>query len=128
MRKKYLSIILASAALVAALGSSLGMVAAGTRPALGVGFNLVGGPLSADTSPGQFVGCLPANSWQAIYIWDAQTQTWKHHFNTASIPAYVNETTLGGISTIPRLAGVVLMMAVAVPNPRLRDSPTEACG
>jgi hypothetical protein len=128
MRKKYLSIVIAAVALVAALGSSLGLVAAGVRQNLGAGFNLAGGPLNADVAPGQFVSCLPANSWAAIYIWDAQTQTWKHHFNLADVPAYVNDPQLGGISVIPRLAGVVLIMKQAVSNPRLKDSPAESCG
>ncbi len=128
MRKKSLAVILASMAIVAALGSSLGLVAAGTRQSLSTGFNLAGGPLQADMPPAQFVACLPASSWTAIYIWDAQRQTWKHHFNTGGgTPAYVNDTQLGGISVIPRLSGVVLMMAQAVSNPRLKDSPNEAC-
>jgi hypothetical protein len=127
MRRRYLAVILASFALVAALGSSLGLVAAGTRQPLVAGFNLVGGPLSADVAPNQFVACLPQGSWVAIYIWDAQNQVWRHHFNTASVPAYVNETNLGGIAIIPRLSGVVLMMSQAVSNPRLKDSPAEAC-
>jgi len=128
MRKKYLAVIVASLAVVAALGSSLGLVAAGTRQSVSTGFNLVGGPLQADMPPAQFVACLPASSWTAVYIWDAQSQTWKHHFNTGSgTPAYVNDTALGGISVIPRLSGVVLMMAQAVTSPRLKDSPNEAC-
>jgi hypothetical protein len=127
MRKKYVSLMLALVAVVGALGSSLGLVAAGVRSNLGVGFNLVGGPLNGDVSPGQFVACLPAASWEAIYIWDASTQTWKHYFNQSGVPAYVNDPAVGGISTIPRLAGVVLMMEQAVSNPRLKDSPAEAC-
>ena len=51
MRKKYLVVILASLATVAALGSSLGLVAAGTRQSLSTGFNLAGGPLQADMPP-----------------------------------------------------------------------------
>lgn len=128
MRKKTLAVILASMAVVAALGSSLGLVAAGTRQSLSAGFNLAGGPLQADMPPAQFVACLPASSWTAVYIWDAQTQTWKHHFNTGSgAAAYVNDAQLGGITVIPRLSGVVLMMSQAVSNPRLKDSPNEAC-
>ncbi len=60
MRKKYLAVIVASLAVVAALGSSLGLVAAGTRQSVSTGFNLVGGPLQADMPPAQFVACLPA--------------------------------------------------------------------
>ena len=127
MRKRTLAMTLAVVGLVAALGSSLGLVAAGTRQDLVAGFNLVGGPLQADVAPGTFVSCLPAASWKAIYIWDAQTQTWRHHFNLNSVPAYVNESSVGGITIIPRLAGVILMMGQAVDNPQLKDSPAEAC-
>lgn len=128
MRKKYLSLFLAAIAVAGALGSSLGLVAAGVRQNLGAGFNLVGGPLNADVPPAQFIACLPAGSWDAIYIWDAQTQTWKHYFNQSDVPAYVNDVNLGGIAVIPRLSGVVLMMGQAVTNPRLKDSPAESCG
>lgn len=128
MRKRTLALLLAAVALVAAMGSSLGLVAAGIRQQdLVVGFNLVGGPLNADVAPGQFVQCLPAGSWEAIYIWDQTTQTWKHYFNPADVPDYVNETSVGAISTIPRLAGVVLMMDAPVTDPHLKDSPAEAC-
>jgi hypothetical protein len=129
MRKRYLSLFLAAIALVAALGSSLGLVAARVRPAqdLGVGFNLIGGPLDDNVTPATFLACLPAGSWDALYTWDAQTQTWKHFFNPADVPAYVNNAQLGGIAEIPRLAGVVLIMGTAVPDPFFKDFPAEAC-
>lgn len=116
--------------IAAILGSSLGIVAAGTRQPLTAGFNLVGGPLNADVQPVDYVGCLPAGSWTALYVWDAQNQQWKHFFNltAGSLPAYINGSNVGGIGTIPRLSGVVLIMSQAVSNPRLRDTASEACG
>ena len=84
-------------------------------------------PLGAAVPPGQYIACLPAGSWRAIYIWDAQTQTWKHFFNVSNVPAYVNDPALGGIAQIPQLAGVVLMMNVAVQAPQLKDTPGEVC-
>lgn len=128
MRKAYLAVAMATLGLAAVLGGSLGMVAAGTRSNLQAGFNLAGGPLQADTAPDQFVGCLPANSWTAIYIWDAVNQNWKHYFNTGDgVPAYVNQAGVGGITTIPRFAGVVIIMKSAVSSPRLKDSNSESC-
>jgi hypothetical protein len=129
MRKRTIAVITAAVGLAAILGGSLGLVAAGTRSPLSAGFNITGGPLGADVQPAEFVACLPASSWNAIYIWDAQAQTWKHHFNTngTGVPQYVNQTAVGGILVIPRLSGVILLMNQSVAAPRLKDTNAEAC-
>ena len=119
-----LAVCLTTAAL---LGGSLGIAVAGTRQSLGVGFNLVGGPLQADTPPDQFVACIPAASWSAIYVWDGSSQSWQHYFNPTTVPAYVNSSAVGGISSIRKFAGVALLMNQAVATPKLKDSPGESC-
>lgn len=123
---KPMALAAAALAIAALLGGSLGIVAAGARPPLQAGFNLTGGPLGADVQPDAYVGCLPANSWSAVYIFDGTSQTWKHFF--AGVPGYVNQSGNGGIAIIPRFAGVVLIMNQPVPAPKLRDTAAEACG
>ena len=58
---------------------------------------------------------------------DDRHVTFEIHVPTDDVPDYVNETSVGAISTIPRLAGVVLMMDAPVTDPHLKDSPAEAC-
>jgi hypothetical protein len=127
MRKRYLSLLLAAVTVVAALGSTLGLVAARTRAQdLVAGFNIIGGPQDA-MAPAPFLSCLPAGSWDALYIWDAPNQTWRHFFNPADVPGYVNDTQLGGITSIPGNAGVVLIMGQGVNDPFFKDTANENC-
>lgn len=129
MRTKVIAVVLLGVAVAAALGSGLGLATARvlSNP-LVPGMNLVGGPLNSDVPPADYIACLPSNSWRGVYIFDAQTQSWRHYFNTAKgIPAYVNRTDLGGISVVPRLAGVFILMDQQVDSPRLKDSPSESC-
>jgi hypothetical protein len=135
VKHKSLALVVASMGLAAVLGGSLGLAAAGVKQPLSAGFNLVGGPLGSGASdpgvaPDQFVACLPAGSWNAVYIWDGSGQQWLHFFNTSGtgIPAYVNGVNSGGINLIPRFAGVVMIMNQAVSNPRLKDTNNESCG
>jgi hypothetical protein len=127
-KRKALAVMAAAIAVVGLLGASLGMAFANTTT-LGKGFNLVGGPLQADTAPDAWVSCLPDGSWDAIYIWDTTHQHWLHFFNTDSgdVPGYVNESAAGGIVKIPKLAGVALIMNQAVSGAHLADSPGQAC-
>lgn len=128
IRHKTFAVTAACLGVAAILGGSLGLAAAAHSANLTSGFNLVGGPLSNDIGPAEFVGCLPAGSWNAIYIWDGQNQEWNHYFNTSSgIPAYVNSQQVGGISSIRRFAGVVLLMSTAVSNAKLKDGPGDSC-
>ena len=131
LRSKYFAVVLATLGVAAILGGSLGVVMAGVRSQpLGAGFNLAGGPLNGDTTPDQYVACLPAGSWSAVYIWDSQAQTWQHYFNpagAAAVPAYVNAPAVGGIAVVPKFSGVVLIMTQAVASPHLKDSNGEAC-
>ena len=127
-KSRMLAFVVCSLTVAAVLGGSLGIVAAGSRPSLGTGFNLVGGPLSESVAPDKFVGCLPSTSWDAVYVWDSSNQTWKHYFNKANgTPEYVNSTSAGGIGSIPRLSGVVLIMKTAVSNPFIPDRASENC-
>jgi hypothetical protein len=120
--------------IAALLGGSLGIVVAahnvdlvGPGQGQSSGFNLVGGPLIADTPPQDFLACLPEDSWVALYIWDAQNQKWQHYFNPDSTPDYINSPQAGGIATIKRLAGVVILTSQAVPDARLKDRPQDTC-
>ncbi len=125
VKRKTLAIVVGSALVVGLLGASLGIAAAG-QP-LGAGFNIVGGPRD-DMQAGTFVSCLPATSWNAIYVWQADQQQWLHFFNTAKgYPAYINQASTGGITTIPKLAGVVIMMADAQSNATLKSQNSTAC-
>jgi hypothetical protein len=128
LRKKAMIVAGATLGFAALLGGSLGFAAAGTRQNLGVGFNLVGGPLQANVAPDKFLSCLPEQSWTGLYIWDGANQKWLHFFNAAKgVPAYVNGANVGGITIVPRASGAALIMAQAVSNPQLVDSPNEAC-
>ncbi len=127
-RRKAIAVMAAAIAVVALLGASLGMAFANTT-SLSKGFNLVGGPLLADTAPATWVSCLPAGSWNAIYVWDTTHQRWLHFFNidAAGVPGYVNESAAGGIISIPKLSGVALIMNQAVSGAKLADAPGQAC-
>lgn len=127
MRRKTFGVLAACLTVAALLGGSLGVATAGTRQNLVVGFNLVGGPLQSDVAPDVFVSCLPSTSWNSIYIWDGATQQWQHYFNSSVAPSYVNSVSVGGIQTIRKFSGVVLLMSQAVSSPRLKDSPSEGC-
>ena len=127
-KMKMLALVITTFAIAAVLGGSLGVATAGFKPSLGTGFNLVGGPLGGDVTPEKWVSCIPASSWRAIYIWDGQNQTWGHYFNTTKgVPSYVNDPKVGGIQTIKRFSGIVMIMDSAVSNPYLPDSASDAC-
>jgi hypothetical protein len=113
--------------IAALLGGSLGIVAAAHSQNLVQGFNLVGGPLGADTAPQDYIACVPSGAWTALYIWDSQNQKWQHYFNTDSAPDYINDPDAGGIETIKRLAGVVVLTTQAVPNAQFKDRPSDEC-
>jgi hypothetical protein len=125
-----ISLVIAMTLLVAAmLGASLGVATANQRLiTLVPGFNLIGGPLVGDVEPDDFVGCLPDNSWNAVYIWDPVAQSWEHYFNVdqPNIPDYINNEAVGGIQEIPRLAGVVIIMQQQVQNPFVPESSSQA--
>lgn len=78
------------------------------------GYNIFGGPTEGALTAADFTHCLPPGSWTALYIWDPQQQRWLHYF--ASTPTYVNRATVGGISMIPKFAGIVLITTGPVPN------------
>jgi hypothetical protein len=124
MRQKALVLAAATVALAALLGGSLGLATALHTTSLSAGFNLVGGPFGGEVTPAKFTSCL-GTSWNAVYIWDAANQQWHHHFRTA--PDYVNGANVGGIQTIPQLAGVALLMNTAVANAALPDAESDTC-
>lgn len=136
-RKSFGLVLAVSLGLAAVLGGSLGIAFAkhsstvtGTCSGGGAGCNInfVGAIGSSDVAPANFTKCLPAGSWEAIYIWDGPNQEWQHYFNPA-VPAYVNSSSAGGIVTIPRFAGVVLIMKLGQPSQSvvLLDGNNESC-
>ena len=127
IKRRTVAVAAAGLGIAAIFGGTLGVAFAGTSD-LTTGFNLVGGPTAADVQAKDWVSCLPATSWQSVYIWDAPTQAWKHYFNTSSgVPAYVNQQASGGIGSIPQYSGVVIIMNTAVSGAKLPDSPSQAC-
>ncbi|MCZ2112112.1 MAG: hypothetical protein LC118_21550 [Dehalococcoidia bacterium] len=128
MKRKSFGMVAATLACAAILGGTLG-VAFARNTDLGTGFQLVGGPVNADVQAKDWVSCLPSTSWASIYIWDAPNQKWLHYFNTKvnNVPNYVNDQSLGGISNIPRFAGVAIIMQTAVSQAKFPDSPSQAC-
>ncbi|KAA0237751.1 MAG: hypothetical protein DYG91_10000 [Chloroflexi bacterium CFX7] len=117
-------------AFAAILGGSLGLATAGTRSSgLVAGQNVIGGPIKGDVAPAKFVSCL-GNSWTALYIWDNRSaeqggQRWQHYLK--GVPDYVNSSATGGITVVPRLAGVYLFMSAAMSSPFLPDSNADTC-
>jgi len=126
LKHKTLAVAAATLGVAALFGASLGIVAAGSKPPLAAGFNLAGGPLGGDVPPAEFVACLPASSWAALYVWDGERQEWRHFF--PGVPAYVNAGSNSGIDVIKRFSGVVIIMNQAVSTPRLKDNASESCG
>lgn len=136
-QKSFGMVLAGTLGFAAVLGGSLGIAVAkhsstvtGTCAggAPGCNINFVGAIGSADVSPANFTKCLPAGSWEAIYIWDGPSQEWQHYFNPA-VPAYVNSPAAGGISAIPRFSGVVLIMKLGQPSQQvtLLDANSETC-
>ncbi len=116
-------------AFAAILGGSLGLATAGTRSSLVAGQNVIGGPLKGDVAPAKFVSCL-GNSWTALYTWDNRSaeqggQRWQHYLK--GVPDYVNSSAAGGITVVPRLAGVYLFMSSTLSSPFLPDSNADTC-
>ena len=127
MKRKIFGVAAAGLGIAAILGGTLGVAFAKTTN-LSSGFNLVGGPTNADVQPKDWVSCLPGTSWASVYIWDAPNQRWLHYFNTAAgVPAYVNQQASGGISSVPRFSGVVMIMNSAVSSAKFPDQPNQAC-
>lgn len=129
LRLKIATVAVLCLTLAGTLGVSAGLVTAGTRsqPLL-PGPNLLGGPLQDSVPPGDFLACLPATSWKAVYLYVAETQTWRHYFNPSlSMPSYVNKADFGGISVIPQAAGLWIIMQERVDNPFVKDRASATC-
>lgn len=127
LKNRVTVVVAMSLLVVGMLGASLGIAVANQRnTTLVPGFNLIGGPLFADMEPEDFMGCFPEGSWEAIYIWNASNQTWRHYFSdSANVPDYLNDTRVGGIDEIPRLSGVVIVMNTSVSNPFVPDDSSQ---
>lgn len=110
----------------ALLGGALGVMAAPQPQNLSAGSNFIGGPLEV-MSPETFTGCLPAQQWNSIYIWDAPNQQWKHYINPTKVPDYVNSEAVGGIGNIPRFAGVAVLLDGAIQGAIFPQFNSEAC-
>jgi hypothetical protein len=138
IHRKALAVVLAGAGVATIMGATLGIAVAkhtssvgGVCQGGGNGCNIhyVGAISQGGVTPANFTKCLPANDWEAIYIWDGPNQEWEHYFNTVDVPAYVNDASAGGITTIPGFSGVVLIMKLGTPaqNVTLLDSNSESC-
>ena len=127
LRSRVAIVVAMTLLVVSMLGASLGVAMANQRnTTLVPGFNLIGGPLFGSIPPDDFMGCFPDGSWEAIYIWNAETQSWKHYFaETTSLPGYVNHADAGGIDKIPQLSGVVVIMKTQVSNPFVPDDTSQ---
>ncbi len=138
IHRRAIAVVAAGAGVATLLGASLGVsVAKHTSQVGGVcagggnGCNIhyVGAIRQGSVTPANFTKCLPANDWEAIYIWDGPNQEWEHFFNTVNVPAYVNATSAGGIDTIPGFSGVVLIMKLGAPSQQVTilDQNNETC-
>lgn len=130
LRNKALVVALAALAMAAVFGGSLGVAFAGQKSTLTSGINpTVGGPLFGDVVPEKFMSCLPVGSWTAVYLWDSNTQSWRHYFNTngTGVPAYVNNAAVGGLAVVPRLAGLAVIMNQGVQSPFFPDRQSDIC-
>ena len=138
IHRRALAVVAAGAGVATLLGATLGIAVAkhtstvgGVCAGGGNGCNIhyVGAIGQGGVTPANFTKCLPANDWEAIYIWDGPNQQWEHFFNTTKTPAYVNATSAGGIDTIPGFAGVVLIMRLGAPSQQvtLLDGNSESC-
>lgn len=107
------------------LGGTLGIAAA--QNSLPAGPAYIGGPRES-MSPENFTSCLPTQSWNSIYVWDASTQQWKHWINPAKgVPEWVNAPDVGGIEMIPRFSGLAILVDTAIPNATFPQINAQAC-
>ena len=138
IHRKAFAVVAAGAGVAAIMGATLGIAVAkhtntvgGVCAGGGAGCNIhyVGAISAGGVSPANFTKCLPANDWEAIYIWDGPNQEWEHFFNVTKTPAYVNAPAAGGITTIPGFSGVVLIMRSGAPSQQVTflDSNSESC-
>lgn len=143
IHRKAIAVVAIGAGVATILGATLGIALAKHTSTVGgvcsngsAGCNIhyVGTIKPTPVSPATFTQCLPAADWIGIYIWDGPNQKWLHYFNTrpgnpGNYPEYLNNTAVGGISTIPGFSGVVLVMRPGAPNQQvtLLDAPGETC-
>ena len=138
IHRKALAVVLAGAGVATILGATLGIAVAKHSSSVGgvcsngssgCAIHYVGAISQGGVTAANFTKCLPGSDWEAIYIWDGPNQEWEHYFNTVDVPAYVNDTAAGGISTIPGFSGVVLIMKAGTPIQQvtLLDSNSESC-
>lgn len=141
--KKTLAVLGIGAGLAIILGATLGVAVAKHSSTVGgvcangsPGCNIhyVGTIRANPVSPAAFTQCLPAGDWVGIYIWDGPNQKWLHYFNTnpgnpGNYPSYLNDPSVGGISSIPGFSGVVLIMRPGAPNQTVTflDANSETC-
>ncbi len=138
IHRKVITVVGASFGVAAILGATLGVAVAKHSSNVGgvcsngqPGCNVhyVGAIRANAVSPESFTKCLPANDWESVYIWDGPSQKWLHFFNKTKFPEYLNNTSAGGISTIPGFSGVVLIMRAGAANQSvtLLDANSESC-
>jgi hypothetical protein len=140
MHRKAIAVAAVGIGVATILGATLGIAVARDYTVGGVcangspGCNIHYVGALKPVSPATFTQCLPAGDWVGIYIWDAPNQKWLHYFNTnpgnpGNYPSYLNSPATGGISTIPALSGVVLIMRPGAPNRTVTflDANNETC-
>lgn len=143
IHRKLVAVFATAAGVAVILGATLGVALAkhtsnvGGKCANGQpGCNIhyVGTIRAQSVSPEKFTECIPAGDWIGIYIWDGPNQKWLHYFNTrpgnpGSYPSYLNNPSVGGISSIPGFSGVVLLMRPGADNRPVTflDANNETC-
>ena len=139
IHRKALAVVAAGALVATLLGASLGIALAKhtstvagvcSNGSTGCNIHYVGAIRPGSVDPANFIKCLPAGDWEAIYIWDGPNQEWEHYFNTSrGVPGFVNSASAGGITQIPGFSGVVLIMRLGAPSQQitLLDANNESC-
>jgi hypothetical protein len=125
--KRFVAVSGAIFGMAGLLGASLGLAVAGNKGTLPTGPSYIGGPLE-NMTPAKYTSCLPAQNWNSIYIWDAANQQWLHWVNPAKgVPSYVNSPTVGGIETIPRFAGLAILVDSTITDAYFPDTNNQNC-
>ncbi|HET7736998.1 MAG TPA: hypothetical protein VFK32_00340 [Tepidiformaceae bacterium] len=134
IRQRMFLIPVAMLAIVALMGTSLGVLTAKAMTERdlflgnGAGLNLVGSGVDsgATLTPEQWTACLPPSQWKAVYTFDNTTKLWSHYFNpeTTGVPDYVNE--IGGITSIRSTTAAYVVVLQNITDAQFPENVTEA--
>lgn len=93
------------------------------------GFNYRG-PVNGSVSAAEFVSCL-GDSWSVIWMWEADTKTWRWHFpegdGPGQVPPSINDPGGNGIGTIPRGRGVAIYVTENIAGAQIPNKAGEGC-